>query len=145
MATKAMIDEFMGLKNLVLIRGSRSAKVQGFSIDQELAKRGFVTTVVYLDEEGFVNSLKETAEPFEWAIIATQPKDCLKAAQALIDAKVTRVWMQEGSDSEEAVKLCEDNSISLVHRECVMMFADPVKSFHAFHRFIWKVLGKLPK
>jgi len=25
------------------------------------------------------------------------------------------------------------------------MFAEPVKSFHAFHRWIWKLLGKLPK
>ena len=29
--------------------------------------------------------------------------------------------------------------------DCVLMYAQPVKSVHAFHRGIWKVFGQLQK
>jgi hypothetical protein len=32
----------------------------------------------------------------------------------------------------------------VVQKECILMFAEPVKSIHGIHRWIWKVLGKLP-
>ena len=31
-----------------------------------------------------------------------------------------------------------------VHGECIMMFAQPT-GVHRFHRWLWQVMGKLPK
>lgn len=58
---------------------------------------------------------------------------------------IKAVWFQQGSSSDEAVKFCEENNISFVKDECILMFAEPVKSVHKFHRWLWKILGKLPK
>ena len=57
---------------------------------------------------------------------------------------VKNVWMQQGSESDEAIKYCKENGINEIHKECILMFADPVNSIHGFHRWIWKVIGKLP-
>lgn len=34
---------------------------------------------------------------------------------------ITKVWMQPGSDSETAIKFCEENGIDVVHGVCVMV------------------------
>ena len=34
---------------------------------------------------------------------------------------ITKVWMQPGSESDTAIKFCEDNDIEVVHGVCVMI------------------------
>ncbi len=63
--------------------------------------------------------------------------------QEAIDAGIPRLWLQSGSDSKEALALCEANNVPVIHGACVLMYAQPVESVHRFHRGIWKVFGKL--
>jgi predicted CoA-binding protein len=58
---------------------------------------------------------------------------------------ITHVWMQPGAESNEAIAAAESAGIAVIHHECILMFLEPVKSVHAFHRFINKVVGKYPK
>jgi hypothetical protein len=53
--------------------------------------------------------------------------------------------MQQGAESKEAIRFCEDNNIAVVHGECILMFAEPLAFGHRLHRWIWKLLGRLPK
>jgi predicted CoA-binding protein len=34
---------------------------------------------------------------------------------------ITKVWMQPGSESENAIRLCEENGVQTVHGVCVMV------------------------
>ena len=144
MVSRAMIDEFMAQKKLALVRESRQKPVSGFSIDKELGARGYSVFVVYLDEDAPGEALKGLKEPVGGVILALPTSETEKAVRQAIGAKIARVWIQKNSASKEALELCEKNGIKAVHGECIMMFAEPVKSFHAFHRFIMKMLGKLP-
>jgi predicted CoA-binding protein len=63
--------------------------------------------------------------------------------QEAAQAGIKRVWMQQGAESQEAIRFCEQNGMSTVHGECIMMFAEPL-GFHGIHRFVWRLLGKLP-
>ena len=58
---------------------------------------------------------------------------------------ITHIWMQPGSESDEAIAVAAGAGITVIHRECILMFLEPVKSVHAFHRFVNKVVGKYPK
>jgi predicted CoA-binding protein len=145
MASRMIIDEFMSQKKLALVRASRTTKVAGFSIDKELGKRGYAVSVVYLDENTPGASLADLKEPVGGVIIAVPADQTEKAVREAIKAKIQRVWMQTGAESPAALKLCAENKITAISGECVMMFAEPVKSFHTFHRFVMKLTGKLPK
>jgi len=71
-----------------------------------------------------------------------------KAVNVIRDANtvgIKRVWLQQGSQSDEAIKLCHDYSIDCVENECIIMFAEPLGFMHGTHKWIWKVMGKLPK
>ena len=143
MATRALVDEFMALKDLALVRSSKNAPVFGFRIDKELTKRRYSVRLAHLDDDDSFAALKEQTP--EGAIVAVQPAQCEDAVRRLDEAGVKKVWIQEDCQSAAAIAYCEEHGISAVHHECVMMFAQPVKGIHAFHRWIWKLLKKLPE
>ena len=86
-----------------------------------------------------------TAAPEVTGIVLVVPPDeSLKVVKQLEGTNIKHVWFQRGSQSEEAIELCAKSGLEVVHGECVLMFAEPVASFHKFHRFMKKVFGKLP-
>ena len=144
MTSSVVVDEFFAQEQLALMRASRKAKVLGCRIDKELGAKGHSVSVLYLDEDTSGASLMDLKPPATGLMIAVPSALAEAAVQQAIKAKIQRVWIQEGSESQAAIKLCEAHGITLIHGECILMFAEPVKSFHAFHRWIWKLLGKLP-
>ena len=145
MASKAAIDEFLGRKRLALMRLSANTPVQGVRMDDELRPKGYEVSVVYLDESGGGPRLAEVKDQVEGVIVAVPKKECERAVKEAIAAKMPRVWLQAGCETEEAVALLERNKIAVVSGACVLMYAEPVKSFHRFHRWIWKRFGLLAK
>lgn len=61
-------------------------------------------------------------------------KDC--AAQG-----IQRVWLQQGAQSDEALRLCAEHSIRVVSGECILMYAGKA-GFHKFHCFFREAFGK---
>jgi len=145
MTSQAMVDTFFAQERLALVRASRKAKVRGCSIDKELRAKGFDVVVVYLDEEDNCSTLRDSEKSIGGLMIAVPRAQAEEAVQLAVKAEIPRVWIQEGSESPAALQLGEANGIALIHGECILMFAEPVKSIHAFHRWIWKLLGKLPQ
>jgi len=143
MATKAAVDEFLTHKKLALLRLSSAVKVMGGRLDDELVPKGYEISVVYLAEGDPGPHLDSVKGKVEGLIIATPKSECLLAAQQAVAAKMPRVWIQRGCESREGIELLEKNHIPVVCDECVMMYAEPVKSVHSFHRWIWRKLGKL--
>ncbi len=150
MTTQKMVDDFFAQKTVALVRASKQGPIHGYSIDTELTKRGYTVFLVSPDandsDEGKCwLKLVDLPETVGWVIIATPPVLTETYVHQAVDAKITRVWMQHGSESKAAIQLCGEKGIADIHGECVMMFAEPVASVHRFHRWIWKILGKLPK
>ena len=144
MTTRATIDGFLSHRTLALVRYSRTTPVQGVPMDAELTTKGYTVSVVYLEEPDPAQSIAALGSKVEGAIVAVGSKHAAQAVEQLIAAKIPRVWLQQGSESPEAIAACTKRGIPVVCGECVLMFAQPVTSFHAFHRWVWKLLGKLP-
>jgi predicted CoA-binding protein len=145
MATKAAIDEFLGHKKLALMRFSSNSLVHGVKVDDELKPKGYDISVVYLDEATAGPRLKDLKGPVEGVIIAVPKSECERAVKAAIEAKVPRIWLQQGCETEAAVALCAQGAVPVVEGACVLMYAEPVTSFHGFHRRLWKMFGLLAK
>jgi predicted CoA-binding protein len=145
MATKAAVDEFLGHKKLALMRLSKNTLVRGVRMDEELRPKGYEVTVVYLDDSTGGPKLSGVKDKVEGVIIAVPKNQVEKAVKEAIAAGSPRIWLQAGSETPEAVALCEQNKTSVVSGACVLMYAEPVSSFHKFHRWLWKTLGLLAK
>jgi hypothetical protein len=90
-------------------------------------------------------SLAALPEPVGGALIVVHPEQTERVVQEAARAGIPRVWMQQGAESAAAVQYCADHGVSEVHGKCILMFAEPAKSFHRFHRWLWRVFGKMPK
>lgn len=72
------------------------------------------------------------------AMTATVVKEC--AAKG-----IRQIWMQPGSESEQAIAEASNVGITAIAGECILMFLEPVTSFHRVHRFVKKIVGKYPR
>lgn len=150
MTTKSAVDGFLSQKTLVVFGVSRSGKKFGNMAAKELRAKGYRVIPVHpeadaVDGEKCYQSLKDVPGAVGGALIVVKPSETDKVVREVADAGVKHLWLQQGAESEEAIEFCEQNELNVVHGECILMFAEPVGSFHRFHRWLWGVFGKLPK
>ena len=150
MTRKSSVENFLSQRTLAIVGVSRSGKKFGNMIFKELSEKGFKLLPINPNAErigeytcyGNLNSLPE---PVGGLIIVVPPSQTEQIVKDAAVAGIKRVWMQQGSESKEAIEYCEKNGISVVAGECILMFAEPTAFFHRLHRSIWKILGKLPR
>ncbi len=150
MTTRAAVDDFVGQQSFAIVGVSRQPKKFGAYVYKELKKRGYRVFPVNpqaetIDGERCYANLAALPEPVGGVLIVVSPDQVESVVREAAAAGIKRVWMQQGADSPTAVEYCHENGISEVHGECILMFAGNVDSVHKFHRWVWRILGKLPK
>jgi predicted CoA-binding protein len=150
MTNKLSVDNFISQKTIALAGASRTGKKMGNSILKELTNKGYKVYPVHPEAEKIDGvkcypDLKSFPEKVSGLITVVNPEQTAKLVNEAAAAGIKNIWMQQGSQSNEAVEFCEKNKMNYVSNECILMFAEPVKSIHKFHRGIWKIFGKLPK
>lgn len=151
MTTKRDIDEFLAQKTLAIVGVSRGGKKFGNTILKDLSRLGYRLLPIHPDvrEVGGVPAYPSFAalpEPVGGVIIVVPPS---RAEQVVKDAAahgIRRVWLQQGAASPAAIRFCEEQSMSVVHGHCVLMFTGQTTSwFHGAHRWVWELIGRAPK
>jgi uncharacterized protein len=150
MISKAAVNEFAAQRTLAVVGVSRQGKKFGNYALRELAGRGYRVFPVHpqaetLEGERCYRSLRQLPEPVGGVLISVPPGETEQVVRDAAAAGIRRVWMQQGAASPEAIRFCQEHGIQEVHGECILMFASPVKSVHNLHRWLWRLLGKLPE
>ena len=150
MTTKAVVDDFIAQKKLAVVGVSRDPKKFGNAAYRELKAKGYRVfpinrNVDSIEGDRCYANLNALPEKVEGVLIVVPPRETEQVVHEVDAAGIKRVWMQQGSESDAAVRFCQEHGISEVHGECIMMFAQPVQSFHRWHRGAWRLFGKLPK
>lgn len=150
MITRELIDDFVSSHDIAFVGASRNEKKFGYAAYKELKAKGYNLIPVHNQAETIQGDkcypdLKSLPRKVDGALIVLHPKDTEKAVKDAVSAGIKRVWLQQGAESENAIKYCKENGVKVVHNQCVLMFAEPVASFHKFHRFFKKLFGRLPK
>ncbi len=77
------------------------------------------------------------------ALLVVPPVQAAQALRQAAAAGIKNVWLQQGSESSEALDAGRTLGLNVVSGKCILMYAQPVRSFHGFHRFVMKCVGKL--
>ncbi|MFH1807878.1 MAG: CoA-binding protein [Pseudomonadota bacterium] len=149
MTRKATVETFLGSKRLALVGASSGGKKFGNVILKELSGKGYQVTPVHptaenIDGHACAHSLGELAERVDGVVLVVPPAQTEKVVEEVAQVGIRRVWMQQGAESDRAVALCHERGIDVVHGECILMFAEPAGVPHRIHRFVWRMLHKLP-
>ena len=66
-------------------------------------------------------SLGEYKENIDVAVFVVPPAVTEKIVDEVVSLGIKNVWMQPGSESEKAIKKCEENRISYIQNACIMI------------------------
>ncbi|MGA2296569.1 MAG: CoA-binding protein [FCB group bacterium] len=88
-----------------------------------------------------------TTLPFEIpaALILTPASRTDDVVKQAIAKGVKHIWIQNRAETQSAIDLALKNGIDIIYKQCILMFAEPVKSIHGFHKFLNRLFGKYPK
>ena len=149
MTSKKLVEDFVSQNNIAVVGVSRNKSKFGNYIYRELKKKDYRVFPVnpkleFADGDKCYPDLSSVPEKLDGVIINVSPPEAVNVIKDANKAGIRRVWLQQGSQSDEAVKFCEHNNMDCVSNECIIMFAEPVGFMHRTHKWIWKALGKLP-
>ena len=127
------IKNFLDKKNTIGFVGATIQKDKwGYKKYKEIKKAGFEVYPInpkYEDIDGdkcfaSLNSLTDFLHKKpDLVITIVPPKITEKLVEQCKILGIDKVWMQPGSESEEAIKFCNDNDIEVVHNVCVVVDA----------------------
>jgi uncharacterized protein len=78
-------------------------------------------------------------------IILTKRSRTEALVKEAISKKIQNIWIQQQSETKEAIEAAEKAGINLITGECIFMFMEPVSGPHKFHRFFKKLFGSYPR
>jgi len=144
------ISDFLAQRTLAVVGVSRNHRKFGYSVYQALKGKGYRVLPVNphaetIAGEQVYKSLESLPQKVDGVVVVVSPLHAQQVVREAFEAGIRRVWMQQGSESSGAVRYCEEQGMSVVYGKCILMFTEPVTSFHKIHRWVWKITGKLPK
>ena len=150
MTTIQSIDTFMAQENIAVVGVSRKKQKFGNVIYKELEKKGYTLFPVNPNMEEYNGSkcYPEIASlPLEVTgiVLNTQPEITKKLIKEADKKGIKHIWLQQGSADKETIESYKNSEVNIISKQCVIMFADPAKGIHGFHKWINKTFGLLPK
>jgi len=122
-----LIREFLDKKNVFAVVGaSREPKKYGHQVYRDLRNAGYKVYAVNPNADEVLGdkcypSLDALPAKPDVVDVVVPPKITEQIVEACKKLGITKVWMQPGSESELAIKFCEENGIDVVHGVCVMV------------------------
>lgn len=145
---KQEIVDFLEGKRFAVVGVSRAEKKFGNAIFTELKARGFQMYAVHpemkeIGGEPCYPNLAALQGKIDGVIVCVQPDKAGAVLRDAANAGVKNVWLQSGAQSAETQALAASLGLKVVAGKCILMYAQPVGSFHGFHRGIMRLFGQL--
>jgi len=109
-----------------LVGASNNPEKYGFKIFTDLTEAGY--NVVPINPRGGIMSdlkvypsLSDYPNSIDVVVFVVPPQVTEEVLKEVNQLGLKKVWMQPGSDSEKAIKFCEDNNIECIHHSCIMV------------------------
>ncbi len=150
MVTLNEIHEFLAPQKLAIAGASRNEKKFGGVILKELIAKGFDVYPINpnaekIQEKECFASVDKVPIDVKHLYIVTKKEETATIVEQAIKAGIQKIWIQNGSQTPEALKIALDNGIPVISKKCLFMFIEPVKGIHGFHKFLSKTFGAYPK
>ncbi|MEI6898319.1 MAG: CoA-binding protein [Bacteroidota bacterium] len=148
-ADKTAIDAFFSAKKIAIAGVSRDTNKFGHSVFNALTERGFDIYPINPNTNSLggipcFQRVRDLPSDVVNLLILTPKAQTSGIIEEAIRKGITNIWIQQMSETPEAVKIAQNHGVKLVYGQCILMWADPVKGFHKFHKSIKKLFGLLP-
>ena len=125
MTDQDLVTEFLALRRYAVVGVSADQDKYGYKIWRSLQEKGYTVYPVNprydeIEGERCYRSLAEVADRVDVVDLVVPPKVTEEIVKQCAELGLTRVWMQPGAESEEAIRFCRERGIKVLHDVCVM-------------------------
>jgi predicted CoA-binding protein len=149
MNKRQTIDQFLHEKKLAIAGVSHNPKKFGHMVYQIAKEKGY--SVIPINPKGgiigdiaFVESVSKLSGDVKNLLIVTHKRDTKKVMEEAISKGIKNVWIQQGSETDDVLKLAREQGFNLVSKACFLMYVNP-KGIHKFHQTLAKWFGSYTK
>ena len=142
------IEAFLDNPALAVVGVSRSGKGFGNAACRALRAKGYRVYPVHpatptIDGERACATLQEVPERVNAVLVVVPPHAAVDVVRDASAAGIRHVWLQQGAESSEAMKVGAQLGLNIIGGECILMFAQPA-GIHRAHRWLRQVTHRLP-
>ena len=126
MRMEELIREFINQRVWAVVGASLNPEKYGHQIFRKLRAAGYIVYGVNsgggeIEGQRLYSSLADLPEKPAVVDIVVPPKVTEGIVHQCAELGLGRVWMQPGSESEEAIRFCQEKGIEVVHGACAMI------------------------
>lgn len=142
------VIDFVKGKRIAVVGASRSGKKFGNVVCTELKERGYQVFIVHpeaqeIDGEPCYPSLAALQGKVDGVVISVTPRKAAGALREAAGAGIKNIWLQQGAQSPETASAAAELGVTPVTGKCILMYAEPVRSVHSWHRAFARLFGQL--
>ncbi len=150
MVSKKDIQTFLEPRKLAIAGVSRNPKKFGYMVFHELKKNGYSVfpinpNTTEIEGDTCYGTVSDLPGDVKHLLILTPRKQTDAVLREAINKGITRIWVQQMSETKETIRIAEEFQVELITNKCIFMFAEPVSGMHKFHRTLVRIFGRLPK
>lgn len=143
------INNFLSAEKIAFFGVSGSGKKFSNEIYKTMIEKGYKLYPINPNSKNIngtecVEKFSDLKEDIKFGIFMT-PKSITKDLISDAHSKgLEYIWIQPGSESLETLEFCYDNKIKVITNQCILLYLEGKKFPHNLHKFILKILNKLP-
>ena len=153
MTLRTKAESFLAQKRIAVVGVSSTKDDAANLIYRKLREAGYEVFAVNpkvdtVEGDTCYASVQAIPDGVDGAVIVTRPEVTAQVVRECADAGVKQVWMHRGmgnSVSDEAVTFCREHGIAVIPGACPMMYCEPVDFGHRCMRWMFGLVGRLPK
>jgi uncharacterized protein len=150
MKASESINMFMQQPHIAVVGVSRNKNKFGNAVYHTLKKKGIKVLPVnphltHFEGDKCYSNIATLPQEVKAVFINTPPESTIKVVESALNKGIQHLWLQQGSTNDEVIKYLQGKDVNYITDRCIMMFAEPVGSFHQIHRFFSKITGNFPK
>ena len=135
-----LIREYLSPRAMAVVGASNGRDKFGNLACRELKSRGLRVFPVNPHEkeicsERCYSMINELGDSTDRILIVLPPILTEQIIMELNPAIISYVWMQNGAESSSAIRICHEKGIKTIYGQCILMHAQPVRSYHLLHRW----------
>ncbi len=147
--SRKSIEQFLEGRKLAIAGVSRDPKKFGHVAYLDLKKKGFEIYPVnpetdIIEGQPCFHSVSALPGDVKNLLVITPKNNTLEVVKEAMDKGFDNIWIQQMSDTREALDYLKDKPVNLVSKQCILMWTEPVSGFHKFHKTLKKIFGPLP-
>lgn len=142
------IDNFIKARSIAIAGVSRNSQSFSAQVVTHLSKQDYELMLINpaFDDSSDPHKFKQVSDlpnKVNHLLILTPSAQTYGIIQQAIEKGIKNIWIQQQSETPDALLLAKSSNLNIVYGQCIFMFTNPA-GFHKLHYHVNRIFRLLP-